>query len=381
MSGGVDSSVAALLLAREGKEVVGVSMQVWDYRNSTASGEGPTCNSKATCCAPSDFADARSVADLIGIPYYVFDFEKKFEEKVISRFLRTYASGQTPNPCVDCNNDVKFRELRQRSLSLGCASVATGHYVRVEEQGDGFHLFRGEDREKDQSYFLYGLRQNELAQTLFPLGGLVKSEVRELAREAGITTADKPESQDICFVSGPLRDFVGSRLGKLKRPGKFALRDGTVVGAHGGIHEFTVGQRKGLGLSGFDEPLYVLEIDAESGTVYVGYRHELEVAGFTVAELNWVHPDLWKRDFSEESTPLEVTVQVRHQHRGVPAQVHVVDGIATVTYSEEWTSAAPGQAAVFYDRDNREVLGGGRILPRQTSSRLQILPSVPLEVR
>jgi tRNA-specific 2-thiouridylase len=355
MSGGVDSSVAALLLAREGREIVGVSMQVWDYRQNNTGG---TCT-RATCCAPSDFADARSVASLLGFPYYVFDFEKMFHEKVIEKFLRTYAHGETPNPCVDCNNDVKFRELRRRALSLGCDSVATGHYVKVEEQSDGFHLYRGRDDRKDQSYFLYGLRQEELARTLFPLGDLTKPEVRELAREAGIVTADKAESQDICFVTGSLDEFVGSRLGALRKPGYFKLRDGTAVGQHEGIHRFTVGQRKGLGLSGFDAPLYVLEIEPATGTVFVGQKSELEVASFEVGELHWVHPRYARSGLDEE---IMVTVQVRHKHHGVPANVRVRGDVATVTFLEEWTSPAPGQAAVFYDTNNQELLGGGRIL-------------------
>ncbi|MCB0330883.1 MAG: tRNA 2-thiouridine(34) synthase MnmA [Bdellovibrionales bacterium] len=353
MSGGVDSSVAALLLSEAGFDCVGVSMQVWDYRNHGG------CSNRATCCAPSDFADARSVANDIGIPYYVFDFEEKFHDKVIARFLDTYAGGETPNPCVDCNNDVKFRELRNRAVTLGCRSVATGHYVKLESRPDGFHVFRGKDDKKDQSYFLYGLKQDELSKTLFPLGELSKVEVREIAKAAGIKTADKPESQDICFVSGTIDDFVGERLGTRRKPGAFRLKDGQKVGEHDGIHRFTVGQRKGLGLSGYDAPLYVLEIDPVKGDVYVGYKSELEVPGFEVRELNWVHPALVGGGPAEE---MLVHVQVRHKHRGVPAKVFVRDGVANVSFVDEWTSPAPGQAAVFYDPENRELLGGGRIV-------------------
>ncbi len=366
MSGGVDSSVAALLLAEQGRDIVGVSMQVWDYRNHGG------CSSRATCCAPSDFADARSVAGKLGIPYYVFDFEEKFHEKVISKFLKTYENGETPNPCVDCNNEVKFRELRGRALSLGCASVATGHYVSLKQESDGYHLYRGADDRKDQSYFLYGLLQEELAQTIFPLGELTKGEVRQLARDAGIKTADKPESQDICFVSGPLSEFVGSRLGDAKRPGVFVNREGAVLGRHDGIHQFTVGQRKGLGISGQDNPLYVIDIDRESAEVLVGPREDLEVPGFSVGALNWVHPSYAQTQGPTEE--IEVVVQVRHKHRGVRAKLVMEGELAKLHFVDEWTSPAPGQAGVFYDINNKELLGGGRILAGCTNRpSLQIL--------
>ncbi len=367
MSGGVDSSVAALILAEQGLDIVGVSMQVWDYRNHGG------CSSKATCCAPSDFADARSVADKLGIPYYVFDFEEKFHEKVISKFLSTYQRGETPNPCVDCNNEVKFRELRGRALSLGCTSVATGHYVSVKHDSDGYHVYRGSDDRKDQSYFLYGLLQEELAQTLFPLGELTKSEVRQIARDAGIKTADKPESQDICFVSGPLGDFVGKRLGSDKKPGVFVNRSGAVIGKHDGIHQFTIGQRKGLGISGHEAPLYVVDIDHESGEVLIGPREELEVPGFSVGALNWIHPT-----YAAHGGPvneIDVIAQVRHKHKGVRARLRMDGDVAKVTFIDEWTSPAPGQAGVFYDLQNKELLGGGRILPGCTNrASLNILP-------
>ncbi|MCB0320395.1 MAG: tRNA 2-thiouridine(34) synthase MnmA [Bdellovibrionales bacterium] len=383
MSGGVDSSVAAYILHRDNIPTVGVSMQVWDYRNNGG------CADRVTCCAPSDFADARSVATRIGIPYYVFDFEKEFHEKVINKFVAMYGAGETPNPCVDCNNDVKFRELRKRALSLGCRAVATGHYAKITQSPLGYHLYRAKDDHKDQSYFLYGLRQEELSHTLFPLADLTKSEVREIAREAGLATAEKAESQDICFVGSKVDEFVGKRLGAKVRPGYLKSPDGKILGRHDGIHRFTLGQRRGVGISGSDVPLYVVDIDPESATVYIGPRNSLEREGFSVGDINWISPTMLQRmkslsaedpeemsqkSKSDSTFQFEAIVQVRHKHRGVKALVTVHrDASARVKFVSEWTTPAPGQAAVFFDPENQEVLGGGRIL-RETRASLQILP-------
>lgn len=356
MSGGVDSSVAAYLLAQTGAQLVGVSMQVWDYKKSCSD------NSKATCCSPADFNDARRVAARLDIPYYVVDFEAYFEKEVINRFVETYQLGMTPNPCIDCNSRVKFRELRERALSFGCSHVATGHYARIRESEHGFHLLRGVDGDKDQSYFLYTCRQDELSKTLFPIGGYTKPEIREIAREVGLVTANKPESQDICFVAGSVQDFV-AKIGGRQRKGDFVLKDGTKIGEHDGIHRFTVGQRKGLNIGGLSEPLYVVDLDPATHRVILGSREDLKREGFPVKEMHWVNPQLIKRiDAGESGFEVDVIVQVRSRHRGVRARMKVLDSErCSFTWHDEWAAISPGQAAVVYDLDNEEVLAGGRI--------------------
>ena len=358
MSGGVDSSVAAYLLAKEGERIVGVSMQVWDYKKNSSE------NSRATCCSPADFCDARRVAAALDIPYYVVDFEATFEKEVIERFVATYQQGLTPNPCIDCNSKVKFRELRERAASFGCSHVATGHYARIEKGADGFRLLRGRDSEKDQSYFLYTCRQDELERTLFPIGGYTKPEIREIAREAGLVTAEKPESQDICFVAGSVQDFV-AKIGGTKSRGAFVTKDGTKVGEHDGIHRYTVGQRRGLSLGGQAEPLYVVDIDPLSDQVVVGTRDDLKRESFAVSDLHWISPKLLdaatRGPFPVE---FEAIVQVRSRHRGVKAKVSIESASrCVVSWHDDWAAVSPGQAAVFYDSElNQEVLGGGRIL-------------------
>ena len=365
LSGGVDSSVAALLLARQGVPLIGVSMQVWDYRKNQRLGscEIGAGNSKATCCSPADFNDARRIADAIDIPYYVVDFEETFNREVIQKFVSTYQSGKTPNPCIDCNSKVKFRELRERARSFGCSHVATGHYAQISKSDSGYHLLRGQDQEKDQSYFLYTCRQDELRDTLFPVGHMTKPEVREIAREAGLVTAQKPESQDICFVAGSVQDFIVKIGGKKGVRGDIVLSTGEKISEHEGIHRFTVGQRRGLNLGGSDEPLYVLEIDPSTNRVIVGVRDELKREGFSVGECHWVNPSLID-SVRAGLFPFErdITVQVRSRHRGVPAKLSVRGpNDASVCWINEWATVSPGQAAVFYDTTNTEVLGGGRI--------------------
>jgi tRNA-specific 2-thiouridylase len=352
MSGGVDSSVAALLLHQQGYRVLGVSMQVWDYRNHGGS------SSRATCCAPDDFTDARRVAGKIGVPYYVFDFEKTFRREVIDNFVATYQRGETPNPCIDCNSKVKFRELRTRAAAIGAAAVATGHYAQVEERRGAYHLLRGVDPLKDQSYFLYNLNQTELGQTLFPVGAMKKDQVREIAREAGLVTAEKPESQDICFVSGSAADFVTAIGRTPARPGAITTVDGTQVGGHEGVHRFTVGQRRGLRVGGSDVPLYVVRIEPERNEVVVGPRSALETRTFQVSAANWCSPDAPK-----VGETINACVQVRHRHPGIPSRVsRSSQDEFSVEFTDAWTTVSPGQAAVVYDHSNCEVLGGGRIL-------------------
>jgi tRNA-specific 2-thiouridylase len=358
MSGGVDSSVAALLVHQAGYPAIGVSMQVWDYRNHGGA------SSRATCCAPDDFTDARKVASRIGIPYYVFDFEDTFRREVIDKFVSAYERGETPNPCVDCNNKVKFRELRARAATFGGGTVATGHYARVVHDEAGSHLLRGVDPAKDQSYFLYGLLPGELKKTLFPIGHLTKPEVREMAREAGLVTAEKSESQDICFVSGSAKDFV-ERIGRRgAQRGAIIARSGEKLGEHDGIHGFTVGQRRGIGVGGSAEPLYVLSIDATTGHVTVGPKAALEVDEFAVGALNWVAPQILATVARPEGARrFRALAQLRHRHPGVPVEVTVrPDGSAIARFVDGWTPVTPGQAAVFYDESNVEVLGGGTII-------------------
>lgn len=355
MSGGVDSSVAALLLREQGREIIGISMQVWDYRSN-----GGT-KSRATCCAPDDFADARKVAASIGVPYYVFDFENTFRREVIDTFVEAYRRGMTPNPCVECNNKVKFRELRDRVLALGFNQVATGHYARIQERPNGFYLMRGIDREKDQSYFLYGLRQEELSSTLFPVGHLSKAEVREYARSAGLSTADKPESQDICFVSGSVQDFL-VQLGTRRARGHIRTGDGKIVGTHDGIHNFTVGQRRGLGIGGTEDPLYVVELDSESNSVVVGPKRDLEREGLVLEDCSWSAPHILEELHRNSRVQRQAVAQLRHRHAGVKVDLDVSEnGTAQARFCDEWSTVSPGQAAVFYDLDNETVLGGGKI--------------------
>lgn len=357
MSGGVDSSVAAHLLAKQGYPLVGVSMQVWDYKKNSSE------NSRATCCSPADFCDARMVASKLEIPFYVVDFEKTFEREVINRFVDTYQRGLTPNPCIDCNSKVKFRELRDRAASFGCSFVATGHYARIKKSDQGYHLLRGRDLAKDQSYFLYTCRQEELGSTLFPVGDYTKPEIREIAREAGLPTASKPESQDICFVSGSVQDFV-TQIGGGKGKGKFVTQSGSVVGEHEGVHRYTVGQRRGLNLGGASEPLYVVGLNAATNEVVVGTKSDLKRDGFEVGEMHWVSPSLIAAVAKGEYPfQYEAMVQVRSRHEGVRATVKVLSADSiSVSWGDEWSAVSPGQAAVIYDLANEELLGGGRIV-------------------
>jgi tRNA-specific 2-thiouridylase len=302
------------------------------------------------------------VASKLSIPFYVVDFEKTFEREVIQRFVDTYQQGLTPNPCIDCNSKVKFRELRERAKAFGCGMVATGHYARIRKSDAGFHLLRGRDREKDQSYFLYTCRQEELGQTIFPVGDYTKPEIREIAREAGLVTANKPESQDICFVAGSVQDFV-TTIGGGRGRGSFVTKDGQAIGQHEGIHRYTVGQRRGLHLGGAAEPLYVIGIEPHSNSVVVGSREDLRREGFLVHEMHWVSPELI-RLVHEGAFPFtrEIVVQVRSRHEGVRARMTSNDASTVeIAWIDDWAPVSPGQAAVMYDLANEELLCGGRI--------------------
>jgi tRNA-specific 2-thiouridylase len=346
MSGGVDSSVAAALLAEQGHDVIGVSMQLYDQT------EGQT--GFGTCCTIDDLHDARRVAAAIGIPHYMLNFENRFDEQVVSNFIREYAAGRTPIPCAHCNSDLKFATLLERALGFGADALATGHYARVEQGADGRFVLRcGLDHAKDQSYFLFSLTQEQLARASFPIGHLDKATVRDQARRLNLRVASKPDSQEICFVpDGDYAGFIERAAPALKRPGAIVDREGALVGTHAGVHRFTIGQRKGLGLSA-SQPLYVLEIRPGASEVVVGPRDALGRNTLTASEVNWVAgvaPLDW----------LRVTARIRHRHDAAPGRVRALDRTrAELEFDEPQAAITPGQAAVFYDGD--VVLGGGWI--------------------
>jgi tRNA-specific 2-thiouridylase len=343
MSGGVDSSAAAALLAAEGHEVLGVAMRVADFSDASRG---------RSCCAPDDLEDARRAARRIGIPFFVANVEERFAERVIAPFVEDYLAGRTPNPCVACNARVKFAWLLSRARALG-ARLATGHYARVERRDGRLALCAGRDPAKDQSYFLYGLSQEALRDVLFPVGGMEKRAVRAAAERAGLPNAAKPESQEICFVTrGDAADFVALKAPERVRPGAVVSTAGEVLGRHGGVHRFTVGQRRGLGVAAAD-PRYVVRIEAEAARVVVGTAEEASRERFEVEEASWVAG-------SPPGGPREVLVKVRHRHEGERGTVRAAEGGgAEVRLLRPVRGVAPGQAAVFYDGD--EVLGGGRI--------------------
>jgi len=350
MSGGVDSSVAAALLAEQGHDVIGVSMQLYDQSESSPGGRGAF----GTCCTLDDLYDARRVASAIGIPHYILNLESQFDEQVVSNFIREYAAGRTPIPCAHCNADLKFSTLLERALAFGADSLATGHYARVDQATDGtFILRRGADQAKDQSYFLFSLTQEQLARASFPVGHLEKAEVREHARRLQLRVASKPDSQEICFVpDGDYAAFIERSAPALQRVGAIVNQEGEVLGAHAGVHRFTVGQRKGLGISA-SQPMYVLEIRPSSSEVVVGPRNALGRTRLTASQVNWVSgrpPKEW----------LPVTAQIRHRHQPAAARVlSLDDGRADVAFDEPQPAITPGQAVVFYDGD--VVVGGGWI--------------------
>jgi tRNA-specific 2-thiouridylase len=353
MSGGVDSSVAAALLVEAGHEVVGVTMKTFCYSDTPAHGK--------TCCGLDGIVDARRVADALGIAHYVFDVEQDFTRDVIDDFVAEYARGRTPNPCVRCNSNTKFRDLLARGRALGCDRIATGHYVRVAHGPGRSTLLRGLDPSKDQSYFLWGLPADLLPRLLFPVGELTKSEVRARARDLALVTADKPESQEICFVpTGDYRDLLRRRLETVHpalEPGRLVLADGTVVGEHEGFAGFTVGQRKGLG-GGFVEPMFVLEIRPDTREVVIGTRDELFRDHVVVGELNWLG--------DPPSQGRKVRAQLRYRAPAAEGTVRVRAGEANgggerleLVLDEPQAAITPGQSAVLFDGD--AVLGGGRI--------------------
>jgi tRNA-specific 2-thiouridylase len=348
MSGGVDSSVAAALLREAGYEVVGVAMRL-------APEPAHSARRRATCCSHEDFEDARRVAERLDFRFYVVDLREDFATRVIGNFVSEYLAGRTPNPCVMCNREIKFDRLWQRARALGADFVATGHYAQTaRDLGGRFHLLRARDNAKDQSYFLFSLTQTELARTLFPLGAITKAEVRARARQLGLANADKPESQEICFV--PDGDYAGlverATSRDRIRPGRIVDRAGTALGAHRGVHHFTIGQRRGLGFSS-SEPMYVREIHGDTGTVVVGRREELYCAGLLARDVSLV-------DASRTAGRVEVEVKTRYRQNSVPAVLALgAERRAEVRFLAGGPAVTPGQACVFYRGE--EVLGGGFI--------------------
>lgn len=345
MSGGVDSSVAAGLLVREGHDVIGLSMQLYDQQQGEIR--------FGSCCTLDDLYDARRVARTLGIPHYIVNFERRFEEHVISDFVREYAAGRTPIPCVHCNGDLKFASLVERAEGLGAQAVATGHYARVEfdEETRRYRLTRGADPRKDQSYFLFTLTQAQLAHARFPVGALSKPSVREEARRLGLRVAEKPDSQEICFVApGEHAEFVARRAAL--DGGEIRDGSGRVLGRHDGIHRFTIGQRKGLGVA-TGIPLYVVDIDAGASVVTVGPREQLERTSLTASRVNWISGDA-------PNAAVRADVRIRHRHREAAATIAPLDeSRVQVVFDDPQAAVTPGQAVVFYDGD--VVLGGGWI--------------------
>ena len=361
MSGGVDSSAAAALLKEQGCDLVGFSMQLWDQNRAGTQGDAPL---SSRCCSLDDIYDARSVASRLKIPYYVVNLEKQFEDLVVRSFIRDYCTGLTPSPCVLCNSHLKFDHLLRMAREVEATHVATGHYARVNrDPGTGrYLLLRGRDAEKDQSYFLFELKQDQLARAMFPLGDLTKGEVRELARRHGLEVADKPESQEICFVpDGDYAAFIERNYRDLvdEQPavepfseGEIVDSDGRVLGMHPGIHHYTIGQRRGLGIA-HSKPLYVIDILPDQKRIVVGERSQAGAVSFRVIRPNWI-------SIPAITGPIRAYARIRSRHREAPATITPEDdGSLNVDFETAQVGISPGQACVFYQGDS--ILGGGWI--------------------
>jgi tRNA-specific 2-thiouridylase len=385
MSGGVDSSTTAALLQAQGYEVVGLSMQLWDYTRAESTGgkSEEELKKSGTCCSIDDIYDARRVARFLNLPFYVVNFEKAFEEEVVVPFVESYLSGETPIPCVRCNTFMKFDHLLNRATQIGADKLATGHYARVRfnETTERYELLRGVDAGKDQSYFLFEMTQAQLSRVIFPLGGYPKSEVRRMAECYGLPVYEKPDSQEICFIpsknySAFVEDYIGSRnspteendspslvtAGNTPRSaaelrgsvlgGDIVSQDGAVLGQHRGIHQFTVGQRKGLGVAA-GEPLYVIQTDALTQRVVVGRNTDLLKQSLVATRLNWI-------SIESLTHPIRVQAQIRNRHEAAAATVsRLDDDTVNVRFDIPQRAITPGQAVVFYDADL--VVGGGWI--------------------
>lgn len=349
MSGGVDSSVTAALLKEQGHEIVGLFM-----RNGVTAGTAAQSN-KQGCCSLADSQDARFVASQLGARFYVLNFAEDFQ-RVIDYFVSEYKRGRTPNPCAVCNTDLKFGKLLEYAKAVGAEKVATGHYARVEHKDGRWRLYRGADRSKDQSYYLFGLTQEQLSRALFPLGGLTKPQVRELAGRFELKTRDKAESMEICFVpEGDYRAVVAKHSPDALVRGEIVSTSGEKLGEHDGVAGFTIGQRRGIGIAA-PKALYVVKLEPETNTVVVGDLEDLEIERIRVAKLNWIaFEDL------AEGQQLRAIVKVRYRHEGDPATIIGGKDSVEVKFDQPIRAATPGQCAVFYAPDSDEVLGGGWI--------------------
>lgn len=346
MSGGVDSSVAAALLARQGYDVIGMMMRLW-----SETGNGPATPANR-CCTPDQMADARRVADKLGIPFYVLDVRQQFRQSIVQFFIDEHAAGRTPNPCVECNRQIRFTYLLERAMALGADFLATGHYARIENTGSQYYLRQGIDAHKDQSYVLHILKQSHLARVLFPVGEYTKPEVRELAAGLGLPVVSKQESQDLCFLNdGDYRRFLRDHSPESHQPGPILDVEGRTVGQHEGLPFYTIGQRKGLGIAAAD-PLFVVRKDAERNAIIVGPREALGRDQLTAVRVNWIN--------GTPSQSLRAQVKIRYKAAAVDAVVKPVPGDgAVVHFSQPVQGVTAGQAAVFYD--GSICLGGGTI--------------------
>ena len=360
MSGGVDSSTVAAVLLQQGRPVVGLTMQLWNQRRlPELQGDGPA---QHRCCSLDDVYDAKRVAQHLNFPHYVVNFEEQFEQRVVKPFVEQYLAGRTPIACTNCNTDVKFEPLLRMARQIGAERLATGHYARIRhhERTDRYQLLRARDNSKDQSYFLWGLTQEQLSRSEFPLGELSKDEVRALARQVNLPVADKPESMELCFVpNGNYVQFIHAysrenRMSLKDQEGDIVTEDGTVIGRHAGVHNYTIGQRKGLGFA-TGKPIYVVAIDREQNRVVAGDDDALRSASFEVEGVNWI-------SIAEPASPIRAQVKIRHKHDPASATVEALPGFrARIAFDDPQRAITPGQAAVIYDDDD-VVLAGGWIV-------------------
>ncbi|MCT6825420.1 tRNA 2-thiouridine(34) synthase MnmA [Bartonella apis] len=364
MSGGVDSSVVAGLLKKEGYDVVGVTLQLYDH--------GAATHRVGSCCAGQDIEDARRVSETLGIPHYVLDYEARFREAVINPFADSYAHGETPIPCVACNQTVKFADLLVTAKNLGADALATGHYIRSRPNGAHRALYRPVDANRDQSYFLFATTQEQIDYLRFPLGDLAKPHVREIAAEMGLSVASKHDSQDICFVpQGRYSDVIAKLRPEAANPGDIVHIDGRILGRHAGIVNYTIGQRRGIGIA-TGEALYVVYLDAENARVIVGPREALETRKLFLRDANWLGDENID-EFPKDG--IVVAAKVRSTRPPRPAILKVEDSVLTVELLEGETGVAPGQACVLYDNDSNDarVLGGGFITRSERDARAEAM--------